>query len=471
MNFHINRRKFLKALGLTAGATALAGPLRAFGQGTIKIGIVTGLETVFGEGTRNGAQMAADEINKAGGVLGRQLELIIGDIKTELDGTTARTVYQDVASRADAVAGFFRSEAVLAVLPDIPRMRKPLLITGATSLATDNVVTNYDNFKYAFRGVIVNTYSLVFDLLRFMGDYVNDLVDKGILPNRRVVMINEDLSSGNLFMSLVGPRLGELGFEIVNQFRLAVGTRDLAPVLSQIAGTRAAIGVTFLSDPGLSTAFPATWSQTKTKIALFGVNAPLQADPVVEQLKGAATGYVIMDFSADAPVTGKTKDFFKNYQNRFKIRPVYTAGTTYDSIYWLAEAMKKAGETGADKVVAALEGTSLIGAGGPLSFYARADYDKAERERVKLVTKAGELTLPNTIAAGVTNLSLVNPHDTRYGFGRGQAPVAYDGVRPVHSQLQTKADGSLDRQLLYPIEFSDKPGEALSLYQLPPHMR
>lgn len=469
MNIRTNRRKFLKGLGVMAGATVLAGPLRSYAQPTIKIGVITGLETVFGEGTHNAVQMAVDEINKAGGVLGRQLEMVVGDVKTELDGTLARTVFQDLASRTEAVVGLYRSEAVLALLPDIPRLKKPFVITGATSLATDRVVTDYENFKYVFRGVIVNTYSLVVDLLRFMGDYCSDLVEKGILKNRKIVMANEDLSSGNLFMSLVGTRLGELGFEVTNQFRIAVGTRDLAPVLGQIAGTGAAIGVTFFSDPGLGTTFPVTWSQTKTKVALFGVNAPLQADPVVAQLKGAATGYTFMDFSADAAVTGKTKDFFKNYQDRFKLRPIYTAGTTYDAVYIVAEALKAAGSTEADKVVAAMEKTNLIGAGGPLSFYSRADYDKAEKDKVKIETKLGELVFPNTISAGITNLSLMNPHDIRYGFKKGDK-TAYDGVRPVHTQLQDKA-GAADRQLLYPTEFSDNPNDPISLYQLPPHMR
>lgn len=463
----ISRRRFLAGVGALAGATLF--PFGTHAQQTIKIGVVTGLETVFGEGTRNGAQLAIDEINAAGGVLGQKLELVLGDIKTELDGQLARNVFQETASKSDAVLGFFRSEAVLAVLPDIPRLQKPLLITGATSLVTDRVVSDYNSYKYAFRSVIVNTYSLVVDTLRFMGDYVFDLVERGILPNRKIVMINEDLSSGNLFMSLIGPRLGELGFEVVNQFKLAVGTRDLAPVLTQIAGTGAAIGVTFLSDPGLSTTFPATWAQTRTKVALFGINAPLQADPVVRALNGAATGYVIADFSADAPVSTKTKEFFKNYQNRFKIRPVYTSGTTYDSVYVLAEALKKAGSTNADKVVEALEGTTVVGAGGPISFYSRADYDKTKE--IKVQTKAGTLTFQNTIPAGITNLTLVNPHDTKYGFTKGQGG-AFDGVRPVHTQVGAlRSDGSFDRNVLYPGEFSDKPDDPASLYQVPPHFK
>jgi branched-chain amino acid transport system substrate-binding protein len=162
---------YVRLAGLVVAALLLLGPLTAQTQQTIKIGVVTGLEIANGRDTLRGAQLAVEEINAAGGVLGRKIELVVGDMKTEGDGELARRVYQDVASKVDAVVGFFRSEAVLAVLPDIPRMKKPLLITGATSLATDQVPTNYDNYKYVFRPML-NTFSLVGDTLRFAGDYV-----------------------------------------------------------------------------------------------------------------------------------------------------------------------------------------------------------------------------------------------------------------------------------------------------------
>jgi hypothetical protein len=165
----MNLRRWLQIAGMTIAALLLLGPLTAQTQQPIKIGVVAGLEIANGRDTLRGAQLAVEEINAAGGVLGRKIELVVGDMKTEGDGELARRVYQDVASKVDAVVGFFRSEAVLAVLPDIPRMKKPLLITGATSLATDQVPTNYDNYKYVFRPML-NTFSLVGDTLRFAGD-------------------------------------------------------------------------------------------------------------------------------------------------------------------------------------------------------------------------------------------------------------------------------------------------------------
>lgn len=469
-------RKWFQVVGLSVLAFALIGPLVAQPQQTIKIGVVAGLEVANGRDTLRGAQLAAEEINNAGGVLGRKIELVVGDMKTEGDGELARRVYQDIASKVDAVVGFFRSEAVLGVLPDIPRMQKPLLITGATSLATDRIPTDYQNYKYVFRPML-NTFSLVGDTLRFAGDYLYGLVEKGVLPNRKVFLVGEDLSSANLYMALLGPRLGDLGLEVVNAKRLAVGTKDLTPLMTELKSSGASIVITFFSDPGLAAVFTKTWAETKTKVAVFGINVLLQDDLSVRELKGAATGYVIADFSADAPVTPKTKAFFSTFQKKYNVRPIYTAGITYDAIYILAEAIKKTGgKTDANSLVQALESfdkyeNAYIGAGGPYWFYPVAGFNRTEQITIK--TEAGDLKFANCLSAGITELCFKNPHDVGWGFNRlKDKPTTFDGLRAVWTQIgPLGADGAFDRVLLYPGEFSAKPDDPLSIYQLPPHMR
>jgi branched-chain amino acid transport system substrate-binding protein len=467
---------YVRLAGLVVAALLLLGPLTAQTQQTIKIGVVTGLEIANGRDTLRGAQLAVEEINAAGGVLGRKIELVIGDMKTEGDGELARRVYQDVASRVDAIVGFFRSEAVLAVLPDIPRMQKPLLITGATSLATDRVPTDYQNYKYVFRPML-NTFSLVGDTLRFAGDYLYGLVERGILPNRKVFLVGEDLSSANTYMALLGPRLGELGFDVVNAKRLAIGTKDLTPLMTELKSSGASIVFTFFSDPGIAAVFTKTWAETKTKVAVFGINVLLQDDVSVRELKGAGTGYVIADFSADVPVTPKTKAYFATFQKKYGVRPIYTAGITYDAVYLVAEAIRKAnGATDANSLVKALESfdkyeNAYIGAGGPYWFYPVAGFSRTEA--ITLKTEAGDLKFANCMSAGITELCFKNPHDVGWGFNRlKDKPTIFDGLRAVWTQIgPLGADGAFDRQLLYPGEFSDKPDDPLSLYQLPPHMK
>jgi branched-chain amino acid transport system substrate-binding protein len=457
----LSRRKFIKGVGLAAGALALS-PIIGHSQANIKLGILTGTKVVFGEGTINGAQLAIDEINAAGGVLGRKLEMVIADLETESDPTKAVSGYQSLAGSTDALLGIFRSEMVQAILPQVPRSPKPFLITGSTSLGTDQVKANYDAFKTVFRSVIINTYSLVVDMARFMGDFVSQLNASNGVANKKVVLIGEDLTSGNLFLQLLGPHLGRLGFQVEGPVRLAVGTTDMGPIVERVRSFNAGLGVTFFSDPNLAILFPSAVAQARLPLPLFGVNAPLQSDGGVQAARGAATGYTIVDFSADAPVSPRTQKFFRDYKAKFNKTAVYTAGTTYDSIYVLAEAIKKAGKTDTNDVVAALEATSYVGAGGLVKFFDKSE-PKKEDETITVQTKAGELEFQNTLNLGLIKLSLKQSHDTVYGFNDvpNNTPTAFDGVRPVY--VQVRADGS--RPVLYPAEFA---GE--NKYQKPPYI-
>ena len=79
----IGRRTILKA-GATIAAAQVASPfiVRALGDTPVKIGLVdpfTGVYAAIAEGERVGAQLAAEQINKKGGILGRPLELLIED--------------------------------------------------------------------------------------------------------------------------------------------------------------------------------------------------------------------------------------------------------------------------------------------------------------------------------------------------------------------------------------------------------
>jgi branched-chain amino acid transport system substrate-binding protein len=445
-----SRRLFLKSVGMVAGAVAL-GSLWTRGQGTIKIGLMAPQQIVFGEGMVNGATLAVEEINAAGGVLGRQLELVLGNTQTDSDPTVAVSVYQSLAGQTSAIVGLFRSEMVQAILPQVPGLKKPTLITGSTSFGTDLVQTRYEDFKYLFRSVIVNTYSLVVDMARFAGDYLFSLAESRILPNKKLLLLGEDLSSSRLFLSLVGPLLARLGFQVEGPLLIAVGTSDMGPVISRVQQFGAGAAITFLSDPNLSILFPVAVARARLPIMLFGINAPLQSDSGVQAAGGAAAGYVIADFSADAPVAAPTQKFFRAYETKFQKRPVYTAGTTYDSLHILAAAIRRANGTDAGALVTELEATNYIGAGGLIKYFDRAE-PRNPAENITINTRAGELTVPNTRDLGVIKLALKQSHDTVYGFNEvpNNDPTAFDGVRPVYTEI--RADGS--RPVLYPIEFA-----------------
>jgi urea transport system substrate-binding protein len=131
----ITRRTILKAIGAsTAVATGtLAAPAivrRASAQDPIRVGVIsplTGAWTVYGKAHSAGFQMAVDEINQKGGVLGRPLEIVLGDSKTEpriVVEQANRLIRQE---RVDFLAGTFSSAERNAAGPVVTSANKILL--------------------------------------------------------------------------------------------------------------------------------------------------------------------------------------------------------------------------------------------------------------------------------------------------------------------------------------------------------
>ena len=128
----ISRRRFNTALSAALTMPALIG--RASAQGaTIKIGMcapVTGPAAESGRYAQIGAKIAVDAVNKAGGVLGKQLELIVEDDQTTNPGIVL--AFSKLASQTDIVAflGSIRSTQVHAMAPDVLKVGKPVMIGG-----------------------------------------------------------------------------------------------------------------------------------------------------------------------------------------------------------------------------------------------------------------------------------------------------------------------------------------------------
>src|SRR5690349_16741297 len=144
------RRTILGVILLLAAPFALAQ--------TIKIAILGPMSFVQGENHWAGAEMARDEINKAGGVSvgGKrmQIELIRADTNEMTSVPDATNAVERVITRdkADFLIGGFRSEAVLAMQEVAMDYKKIFLGVGAAhSKLGANVESNYDRYKYWFR--------------------------------------------------------------------------------------------------------------------------------------------------------------------------------------------------------------------------------------------------------------------------------------------------------------------------------
>jgi len=115
-------------------ALCLAGPAAA--QDSIKIGVtqpLTGAFAASGNYVAQGAAIAAEEINQAGGVLGRKLELIVEDNKsnpTEAVATAEKLIVKD---KVPVLMGAWSSTLTLAVMPKLEEYKVPMLVETSSS--------------------------------------------------------------------------------------------------------------------------------------------------------------------------------------------------------------------------------------------------------------------------------------------------------------------------------------------------
>ena len=151
-----NRRKILKASAAFAGASALGFPAIGYGQADkIKIGHLTpltGFLGALGAYATLGMRMAEEEINKAGGVMGRQIEVMSED---SVNPATAATKAQRMLEQdgATVLMGEINSASALTIMQVAARNKKLFMQIGARSDALRGKNCN----KYTFHVDIPNT--------------------------------------------------------------------------------------------------------------------------------------------------------------------------------------------------------------------------------------------------------------------------------------------------------------------------
>src|SRR6201990_3616263 len=123
----------------------------------IKIGVIAEAQEIAGASIRQAAQLAADEINAAGGVDGRKIEIIGYDNhSSSADSVRAfqRAVNED---KVNAVIASYISEVVLALEPWASRLKTPMITPGAASNEiSKSVHADYEKNKYTFHGYLTS---------------------------------------------------------------------------------------------------------------------------------------------------------------------------------------------------------------------------------------------------------------------------------------------------------------------------
>ena len=360
---------FRTGLAPLAGALALclAAPANAQSNEPIKIGVIAEVQSIAGASTPGGAQIAADEINARGGVLGRKIEIVTYDNKSSsADSVRAfqRAVSEDKVS---AVIASYISEVVLALMPWSARLKMPLITPGAASNEISKAIhKDYEKNKYTFHGYLPSSAQA-----QLVCDSAKDLlVDK--LKLKTVAIMSEDAAWTKPLDAGYKACLPKAGLKVVDHVRFSPDTTDFTPIFNKIEGQKADVIVVGISHVGVQPTVQ--WKNQQVPIAMFGISAQALNPTFWNDTNGAAEGIPSLAVaSPDVAVTSKTKPFAQAYKAKFGTPPAYTGYTSYDEVYMFAEAIKRAGSTDPDKMVAELEKTDMEGTIGRIQFFGKDD--------------------------------------------------------------------------------------------------
>jgi branched-chain amino acid transport system substrate-binding protein len=350
------------ALGLLAAASS-----QAFAADPIKIGVIAEAQAIAGASIPQAAQMAADEINAKGGVEGRKIEIITYDNhSSSADSVRAfqRAVNED---KVNIVIASYISEVVLALEPWASRLKTPFITPGAASNEISKSVHNdYEKNKYTFHGYLTSA-----ALALSVCDAAKELlVDEKHLKTS--IIMSEDAAWTKPLDVGYEECLPKVGLKVLDHIRFSPDTTDFTPIFNKIEAAKPDVMITGISHVGVQPTVQ--WKNQQVPIPMFGISSQATNSTFGKDTNNASDGVLYQGVSGpDVAVTPKSIPFAEGFKAKFGNYPSYAGYTSYDEVYYIADAVKRAGSTDADKLVDALEKTDWVGTIGRIQFYGKDD--------------------------------------------------------------------------------------------------
>ncbi len=321
---------------------------------TIRIGVygdTTGATSSFGVSTKNGIQLAFEEINAAGGVGGKKLEMIFEDDQGSPE--KAKTVMSKLINQDKVVAvlGEVASSNSLAAAPVAQEARIPMI----TPSSTNPKVTEVGD--YISRVCFIDP---------FQGSVMAKFAANTLKAKTAAILGDNSSDYSKGLTKFFEEEFVKLGGKVITQQTYAQKDQDFKAQLTQMRDQKPDV----IYIPGYYGEVSIIAKQARE----LGMNMPLLGgdgwdSPELFKLGGAAlkNAYISNHYSADNPAP-EIQNFIKAYQAKFGAVPDAIAALAYDAAKVLADAIKRAGGTEGPKLKDAINATkNFAGVAGAIS--------------------------------------------------------------------------------------------------------
>lgn len=334
-------------LALTAG-TALAGGVVKFGVNEIRSGAFKS----NGDRIIWGIQAAVKEINDAGGLLGKKIELVIADNQMKGPIAVQKVKQMILKDKCEVIIQGSSSGVGGAIAQTMPRYKKIYLDTNAAAMG----ITGANFTPYTFR-TCLNAGMHVKALAAYFAK-------KGL---KKVFLINQDYSWGHDVAKYYEMAVAKAapGTKVVGSEFHKVFNKDFAPYISKIQAS------------GADYIISGNWGTDLTQLIVqsrqMGLNIPigcafLDDDAVMaiagDKAKGAVTANAYI-LGLDNPQAKALEEaYHKSSGGKW---PSFVSFTAYTGVKMYAKAVTKAGSFDVDKIIKAFEGLTLEGPAGTMT--------------------------------------------------------------------------------------------------------
>lgn len=330
---------FRKSTLLAAVATAMMAST-AFAE--IKVGFIGSLSSDTGLSTLRGAEIAIEELNAKGGVLGQKIALVKAD--TAEDPTEGVKAYEYLAEseEVDFIISGSIDDVSLGWLPRMQEFQIPTLDTWTSYIGIiDMIVEDYETMKPYFMNIASDE-----ALATLYIDFGKDvLADK--MGWKSVVILQEDTAFGGAISGLVTDALApNAGIEVVDSIVYDITTNDFAPLFTRAQATGA--DFIYLISSVNSQVVSSQYVKLQVPMGMTGVNVAALGEEFWEDTGGAAGGISTL---SPIPSVGFKLDpvsqaFVDTYQAKYKTRPIMPHFNGFNAYHGVKQAMAAAEEAG-----------------------------------------------------------------------------------------------------------------------------
>lgn len=342
---------------------------------TIKIGGVfplSGSVAVYGIEAKNGIELAIEEINAAGGVNGKMLELVGEDDEGSPEKSV--NVYKKLVTKdkVEYIIGSLTSGCAAAIAP-LAQAQKVLMLAPAATLTS---ITEAGD--YVFRACFIDP---------FQGTVGGRFAAENLKAKKAAILydIGNDYSIGLYENFKIA--FEKAGGQVVAAESYSTGDKDFNAQLTKIKTANP--DVVYLPD------YYGTVALIAKQLRAQGITAPMIGadgwDGIIDNAGDEVlNGFYSNHYAADS-TDPRVVNFVKAYEAKFNSTPVSFAALAYDCVFLLKDAMEKSGKTDATTLKDTLKDISGSYVTGTLSFDENRNPVKSA-VMMEIVKKDGKLT-------------------------------------------------------------------------------